>query len=86
MQELQRQLDLGQKIATGMQATFEGYNQAAKLHAELTDRLATLKQPGKSPETLAAAQALDAKALGLTDGTDPPPGLGPNPIRAGPAR
>jgi hypothetical protein len=77
MPELQRQLDLGQKIATGMTATYEGYNQAAKLHAELTDRLAALKQSGKSPDTLAAAQALDAKALGLTDAAGPPPALGP---------
>jgi hypothetical protein len=76
-QELQRQLDLAQKIAVGMKATFEGYNQAAKLHAELVDRLAALKQSGKSPETLAAAQALDQKAQGLTDAAGPPPGLGP---------
>jgi photosystem II stability/assembly factor-like uncharacterized protein len=76
-QELQRQLDLAQKLATGMKATYEGYNQAARLHTELTDRLATLKQSGKSPETLAAAQALDLKALGLTDAAGPPAGLGP---------
>jgi hypothetical protein len=76
-QELQRQLDLGKKIATGMKATYEGYNQAAKMHAELTDRLAALKQSSESPEILAAAQELDVKALGLTDAAGPPAGLGP---------
>jgi hypothetical protein len=76
-QELQRQLDLAQELAAGMKATYEGYNQAAKLHSELADRLAALKQPGKSRETLAAAAALDGKALGLTDAAGPPAGLGP---------
>ncbi len=71
-QELQRQLDLAQELAAGMKATYEGYNQAAKLHSELADRLAALKQPGKSRETLAAAAALDGKALGLTDAAGPP--------------
>ena len=56
-----------------MSATYEGYNQAAQLHAELAARIATLTQTGKSPETLAAAQALDVKAQGLTDAAGPPP-------------
>jgi hypothetical protein len=60
-----------------MKATYQGYNQAAKLHSELTDRLAALKQSTTSPETLAAAQALDGKALALTDSAGPPAGLGP---------
>ncbi len=76
-QELQRQLDLAQKIAAGMKATYQGYNQAAQLRKELADRVATLKQSGKSPETLAAAQAMDQKAQGLTDAAGPPAGLGP---------
>ena len=76
-QELQRQLDLAQKIAASMGATYEGYNQAAQLRTELGDRLASLKQAGKSPDALAAAQALDGKAQGLTDAAGPPAGLGP---------
>ena len=61
-QELQRQLDLAQKLAAGMNATYEGYNQAAQLRKEVADRIDQLKQPGKSPDSLAAAEALDQKA------------------------
>jgi hypothetical protein len=75
--DLQRQLDLAQKIAAGMNATHEGYTEVARLRTELGDRLATLKQPGKPAETLAAAQALDLKAQGLTDAGGPPAALGP---------
>ncbi len=66
-QELQRQLDLGQKLAASMHATYEGYNQAAQLRKELTARIDGLKQSGQSADTLAALQALDQKAQGLTD-------------------
>ena len=76
-QELQRQLDLAQKLTAGMTATYEGYNQAAQLRKELADRIEQLKQPGKSPDSLAAAQALDQKAAGLTDAAGPPPAFGP---------
>ena len=76
--ELQQQLDLAQRISVNMNATYNGYNDAAKLQAELGDRIATLKQSGKSPETLAAAQALDAKVQGLTDAAGPPEGMGPS--------
>jgi len=76
-QELQRQLDLAQKIAASMNSTYDGYLQVAKLRTELGDRLAMLKQSGKSPETLAAAQALDVKVQGLTDAGGPAAGLGP---------
>src|SRR5579871_3511854 len=75
--ELQRQLQLGQQIAERMNATYRGYNQVAQLHAELADRIAALKQAGKSPEALAAAQTLDGKAQELTDAGGPPSGLGP---------
>jgi len=77
LQELQRQLDLAQKLAASMHATFDGYNQAAQLRTELADRLATLKQSGKSPDALAAAQALETKVLGLTDAAGTPAALGP---------
>ena len=60
-----------------MNATYEGYNQAAQLRTELADRMDTLKQSGKSPEALDAAKALDTKAQGLTDAAGPPAGLGP---------
>ncbi len=77
IEELRRQLDLGQKIVTGMSATVQGYNQAAQLHKELAARIATLTESGKSPETLAAAKELDVKMQGLIDAAGPPPGLGP---------
>jgi hypothetical protein len=77
MRELQQQLELAQKIAVGMKSTYEGYSQAAKLHGELADRLAMLKQSGKSAETLTAVQAVDEKAQGLTDAPGPPAALGP---------
>jgi len=76
-QELQRQLDLAQKIAAGMKATYEGYNQAAQLRTELAERLARLKQPGMPADALAAAQEADVKVQGVTDGGGPPAGLGP---------
>jgi photosystem II stability/assembly factor-like uncharacterized protein len=75
-QEMQRQLDLGQKVAGGMGATYEGYNQVAQLRAELADRIAKLKD-GKAPSALTAAQEADTKAQGLTDAAGPPAGLGP---------
>ena len=75
--QLQVQLDLGQRLAAGMHTTYEGYNQAAQLHKELTARIAELQQSGKSPEALEAAKALDEKAAGLTDAAAPQPGLGP---------
>ncbi len=70
-EELQRQLDLAQKIAASMDATYRGYNQVAQLRKELA-----LLAP-KSPDALAAAKALDEKAQGLTDAAGPPPALGP---------
>ena len=72
-QELQSQLDLAQKIAASMAATYEDYNQAAQLRAELS----ALIKNAKSPDTLAAAKALDVKAQGLIDAAGPPAGLGP---------
>jgi photosystem II stability/assembly factor-like uncharacterized protein len=76
-QDLRQQLELGQKIVAGMAATYEGYNQAARLRTELAAVVTGLKQSGKSPEALAAAEALDGKAQGLTDAAGPPAGLGP---------
>jgi photosystem II stability/assembly factor-like uncharacterized protein len=76
-EELQRQLNLARKVATSMSATYEGYNQVAQLRTELAARLASLTENGKSPEALAAAQALDLKVQGLTDAAGPPAGLGP---------
>ena len=46
-----------------------------EMRAQLDGRLAALKQSGKSPETVAAAKALDTKAPGLTDAAGPPAGL-----------
>ncbi len=75
--ELERQLDLAQKIAASMSATYQGYNQVAQLRTELVARIASLAGPGTSTETLAAAKALDVKVEGLTDAAGPPAGLGP---------
>ena len=77
MPELARQLDLAQKIAGSMNATYEGYNQAAQWYAELADRVAQLQNAGNAPDMLAAAQAAETKAQGLTDAAGPPAGLGP---------
>jgi len=76
-QELERQLDLSQKIAASMKATYDGYNQVAQLRKELSGRLAALKQAANASDTLAAAEAADTKAQGLTDAAGPPAGLGP---------
>ncbi len=73
-EELQRQLNLAQKIAAGMKASYEGYNQAAQLHAELADRAAKLKASGKSADAEAAADAAEKKARSLAD---PAGGFGP---------
>jgi photosystem II stability/assembly factor-like uncharacterized protein len=72
--ELQTQLNLSQKLVANMSATYRGYNQAAKLRAELAARIAMLKD---SPDALAAAKALEVKVQGLTDAAGPPAGLGP---------
>ena len=75
--ELQQQLELAQKIAAGMKATYDGYNQVAQLRTELADRLDRLQKSGKSQEALDAAKAADSKAQGLTDAGGPPAALGP---------
>jgi photosystem II stability/assembly factor-like uncharacterized protein len=64
--ELERQLDLAQRIAAAMGATYAAYNQAAQLRSEL----AALHQPDATKE-------IDAKLLGLTDPTGTTPGFGP---------
>ena len=73
--ELQQQLDLAQKIGAIMNATYESYDEVAHLRTELATRLASLKQAGSSG-ALSAVEALDGKAQGLADGTNPA-GLGP---------
>ena len=75
--ELQRQLDLAQKIAAGMNSTYEGYNQAAQWRTDLAGRMAQLQKSGNAPDALAAAKTLEAKAQGITDAAGPPAGLGP---------
>lgn len=65
-EELGRQLDLAQKIAVSMHATYEGYNQVAQLRAELAKLTAVTE-----------AKTLDASAEKLTDAAGPPAGLGP---------
>jgi photosystem II stability/assembly factor-like uncharacterized protein len=66
-QELQRQLDLAQRVAAGMGATYHAYNHAAQLHAELANRLASLKET----DALDAAKELDTKVQGFTDSAGP---------------
>ena len=73
--ELARQLELGRRIVAGMNATYEGYNDAAQLRKELAERSAALKQ--SSAEAATAAEALVTKVEGLTDAGGPPAGLGP---------
>jgi hypothetical protein len=75
--ELRQQLDLAQKIAAAMGATSQGYNQAAQLHADLASRVTALKQAGKSPETITAAEALDGKSQAAANAAGPPAGMGP---------
>jgi hypothetical protein len=72
MADLREQLELGQKLAANMNATYEGYNQAAQLLAELTDRVAQLKKANSS--ALTSVEAAEDKAKGLTDAAG---GLGP---------
>jgi photosystem II stability/assembly factor-like uncharacterized protein len=77
VQELRQQLELAQRIAAAMGATYHGYNQAMQLHADLGSRLAALKQLGKSPEAISAAETLDGKAQELANAAAPAVGLGP---------
>jgi len=75
VEELGRQLDLARKIASGMDATYESYNQVEQLRSELGERIAALKE--KPGDALSAAQALEGKARELGDGAARPAGLGP---------
>jgi len=75
--ELQRQLDLAQKVAAAMNATYEAYNRAAQLRRELADRMEKLKPKRKSQAAMEAAKAAEEKAQGLTDASGPPAGFGP---------
>jgi hypothetical protein len=77
IQELRQQLELAQKIAAIMGATYHGYNSAVQLRADLASRLAPLKKLGKSPETVSAAETLDGKTQELANGAAPLAGLGP---------
>ena len=76
-QELERQLELSQKLTASMSATYQGYNQVAEVRKELGARIAALKQAANAPDALTAVQAADTKAQGLTDAAGPAPGLGP---------
>jgi hypothetical protein len=67
MADLREQLELGRRLAANMSATYEGYNQAAQVLADLTDRAA------KAANVPAVQAALD-KAKGVTDAVG---GLGP---------
>ena len=60
-----------------MGETYQGYNQAAQLRTGLASRVASLKQQGKSAETVAAAETLDGKVQALANAAGPPAGLGP---------
>jgi photosystem II stability/assembly factor-like uncharacterized protein len=75
--ELQRQLDLAQKLSANMNATYRAYNQVAQLRQELTASLDALKRSQSNDAAVSAAEALDAKAEKLTDGAGPPAGIGP---------
>ncbi len=72
LQELRQQLELAQRIAAIMGATYHGYNQAVQLRADLASRLTPLKQQGKSTETISAAETLDGKAQTLANAAGPP--------------
>jgi photosystem II stability/assembly factor-like uncharacterized protein len=71
-QDLQQQLELGQKIAASMKVTYDGYNQAAKLRNEIRGLV-----PKLTGESLGAAKALEEKVVAVADGAGPPAGLGP---------
>jgi hypothetical protein len=60
--DLQQQLELSQKIASAMGATYAAYNQAAQAHAQM----------GRSGD-----KALEQKIGALLDGAGPPAGIGP---------
>ena len=69
-EELRRQLELAQKLTAIMNSTYEGYTQAAQLLAEVTNRVAALKQDS----ALASAKDVESKVRGLTDAAG---GFGP---------
>jgi photosystem II stability/assembly factor-like uncharacterized protein len=75
--ELRRQLELAQKIAAMMGATYQGYNETVQLRADVASRVAQLKQQAKSPETVSAVEALEGKAQTIANAAGPPAGLGP---------
>jgi hypothetical protein len=75
--QLRHQLELAQKIAGNMGATYQGYNQAAHLQSELANRVAQLEKAGNAADALAAAKSAEEKSRGLTDAAGPPAGLGP---------
>src|SRR5262249_52464330 len=71
--ELQRQLDLSQRIAVAMEATYESYKQLAQFQKELADRTASLQEP----KVLGATKALETSAQRLNDDSEPRKGFGP---------
>ncbi|HUK16381.1 MAG TPA: hypothetical protein VLW65_08200 [Bryobacteraceae bacterium] len=71
--ELQKQLELAERIGAGMNATYNGYGQVTELRSALAAR----KGSTKSADTLASMDALDKKAEALTDAAGPPPAFGP---------
>jgi hypothetical protein len=75
--DLRKQFDLAQKIATGMSATYRGYNQVADLRKELASRIESLKKLPSAADATAAASDLDKKTEALADAAGPPAALGP---------
>ena len=75
-QELQRQFELSERIVAAMSATYQSYNQVAKLRKELAVRIAALPDAGRSSEAQEAAKRVDTKAQALTDDSGPPAGFG----------
>jgi photosystem II stability/assembly factor-like uncharacterized protein len=71
--ELQRQLDLAQKIAAGMAATYEGYNQAAKLRAELKDKVDGFTDAAGPPAGFGPLNRDLTRLMIAVDQSDSPP-------------
>lgn len=69
-EDLHALLDLEQKIAHGMAASFDAFHQAASLRAALADRK-------KDSEMKEAAAALEKKIDAIDQGTRTAPGFGP---------
>jgi len=75
--DLQEQWDLAADITSAMSASYNTYDDYARLQAAISDRKALLTGKDQTKEVLEALEKLQKSAVALAEGSDEKGGLGP---------